>query len=281
MSSSRAISASAIGGSTPASAASRKRRRRAPTSRGPRRHRSNEIVPATDTISPEAVDRNAANAPAATSAPSSSPPSPGHAASGSASTTVSVSPVMYSSRHQHAPERAVDHGERVEQRQQAEHAHGRAPRRRPVRVGVEAHEDVRQAHRAQERRQQQRVDEHGRGAPLAGHRARPLRAGLRVGPLGHRHDGAPRQHDRAGPDRALLALGGLAPAARRRVYAVAAGNVTGWGLASSTVRPEAGARGSSWPNSAARSGSPPRWIRIRHAGSAIANVFVQYWNACT
>ena len=39
----------------------------------------------------------AANAPAATSAPSSSPPRPGHAASGSRSTTESVSPVMYSS----------------------------------------------------------------------------------------------------------------------------------------------------------------------------------------
>ena len=80
--------------------------------------------PATETISPEAVDMKAANAPAATSAPSSSPPRPGHATSGRRSTTESVSPVMYSSGS--AAERAVDERERVEDREQPEHAHGRA-----------------------------------------------------------------------------------------------------------------------------------------------------------
>ena len=40
---------------------------------------------------------NAANAPAATTAASISPPRPGHAASGSRSTTSSVAPVTYSS----------------------------------------------------------------------------------------------------------------------------------------------------------------------------------------
>ena len=66
-------------------------------SRATPRRKSCDSVPASDTSSPDAVDMNAANAPAATSAPSSSPPSPGHAASGSRSTTVSVSPVRYSS----------------------------------------------------------------------------------------------------------------------------------------------------------------------------------------
>ena len=75
-------------------AATRKRRRRTSTAPEPLRQRSNDTVPATETSSPEAVDMKAANAPAATSAPSSSPGSPGHAASGSRSTTESVSPVM-------------------------------------------------------------------------------------------------------------------------------------------------------------------------------------------
>ena len=64
-------------------------------------------------------------------------------------------------------------------------------------------------------------------------------------------------------------------------YGVASGNVTGWGSESSTTRPPSGALRYSWPNSAARSGSPPRCISSRHAGSAIANVFSQYWKACT
>ncbi len=39
--------------------------------------------------------------------------------------------------------------------------------------------------------------------------------------------------------------------------------------------------GSSSPNSAARAGSPPRWISSRIAGNAIAKTFTQYWKACT
>ena len=75
------------------SAATRKRRRRAAGSRATPRPKSCVTAPASETSRPDAVDMNAANAPAATSAPSSSPPSPGHAASGSRSTTESVSPV--------------------------------------------------------------------------------------------------------------------------------------------------------------------------------------------
>ena len=82
---------------------------------------------------------------------------------GTVSTTASVCARHVQLRRERAAEQAVDCREEVEEPEQAEHAHGRAPRRRAVGVGVEAHEDVRQAHRAQERRQQQRVHEEGRG----------------------------------------------------------------------------------------------------------------------
>jgi hypothetical protein len=65
-------------------------------SRRSRGHTSWLIVPASETSSPEEVEKNAANAPAAVSAPSSVPTVPGHAACGSVSTTLSVCPVMYS-----------------------------------------------------------------------------------------------------------------------------------------------------------------------------------------
>jgi hypothetical protein len=98
MSSSRAASAISAGTIIPATAAQRNRRIRS-TGWSPREDRrvSCESVPAIDTSSPDDVDVNAANAPAAVSAASSSPPSPGQAASGSSSTTESVSPVTYSS----------------------------------------------------------------------------------------------------------------------------------------------------------------------------------------
>ena len=174
MSSPRATSASSAGTTIAPSAAARKRRRRAAASRATLRPKSCVTVPASDTSSPDAVDMNAANAPAATSAPSSSPPSPGHAASGSRSTTVSVSAGQVELGHEHPAERAVDRRERVEQAEQPEHAHGRAARGRPVAVRVEADEDVRQPHRPQERRDQQRVDEQRRGVALVGDRRRPV-----------------------------------------------------------------------------------------------------------
>ena len=52
-----------------------------------------ETVPAMLTSRPEAVLMNAANAPAATIAARMSPIGPGHAAAGTRSTTLSVSPV--------------------------------------------------------------------------------------------------------------------------------------------------------------------------------------------
>lgn len=54
-------------------------------------------TPATAMVSPEAVDRNAAKAPPASSAPSSSPSTPPSIRSGSTSTAASASPVSASS----------------------------------------------------------------------------------------------------------------------------------------------------------------------------------------
>ena len=71
-----------------------------------------DSVPAIDTSSPDDVDVNAANAPAAVSAASSSPPSPGHAACGSTSTTESVSPFTYSSGVSTLPSAAYTAGNR-------------------------------------------------------------------------------------------------------------------------------------------------------------------------
>ncbi len=61
------------------------------------RRMSVETTPATLTNSPDEVDRNAANAPAATTAPRIWPAMPGSMASGSISTAVSVLPVTSSS----------------------------------------------------------------------------------------------------------------------------------------------------------------------------------------
>ena len=160
----RARARAAPAGSAPACSPGRrrrKRRRRTSTAPEPLRQRSNDTVPATDTKRPDAVDMKAANAPAATSAPSSSPgqPRPRRLRQPQDHRVGLAGQVQLG--HQRSPEQPVDGRERVEQRQQAEHAHGRAPRGRAVRVRVEADEDVRQAHRAQERRHQQRVDEHG------------------------------------------------------------------------------------------------------------------------
>ena len=104
------------------------------------------------------VDRNAANAPAATRAPSSSPASPPPSASpGSTSTTASVSPVDEQLGRVDAAEHAVQRREQVEHADQAEHDQRGAAGGRAVRVGVEADQHVRQAHRAEERGQDERV----------------------------------------------------------------------------------------------------------------------------
>ena len=70
------------------------------------------------------------------------------------------------------------------------------------------------------------------------------------------------------------------PAGTVRVSPVS-GKVSVSGSSSSTVMPLGPVLGSSSPNSAARAGRPPRWISSRIAGSAIANIFTQYWKACT
>ena len=183
-------------------------------------------------------------------------------------------------RRQRPPERAVDGREHVEQAEQAEHAHGRAPRRVPVRVRVEADQDVRQPHRPEERRDQQRVDEQRRARAAAADRTRPLRPRSGDDPVGVRDDRRrggsltrPRGSVdvRAGGRRARSARRprttrppGTSPARRRR-----------------TTSPCARRAAARRPNSAARPGSPPKWITSTHAGTAIANTLIQNWNACT
>lgn len=66
--------------------------------RTPREGRTSCVItPATAMVSPEAVERNAAKAPPATSAPSRSPPSPPITRAGSSSTAASASPPWMSS----------------------------------------------------------------------------------------------------------------------------------------------------------------------------------------
>src|SRR6185312_10024018 len=79
-------------GTTPATIAARLKSRTEPWPPDQRPNRSVDSTPETDTSSPLAVDRNAANAPAATNPPNSCPGSPPSAASGSTSTTASALP---------------------------------------------------------------------------------------------------------------------------------------------------------------------------------------------
>ena len=91
MSTSRVASASSAGSTMPATAATRNRVRRRLRFPG---MTSWLTVPAMLTSRPDAVDMNAANAPAATIAARMSPGRPGQAAAGTRSTTESVSPVV-------------------------------------------------------------------------------------------------------------------------------------------------------------------------------------------
>ena len=115
------------------------------------------ITPATAMVRPLLVDRNAANAPAVVSADRSVPPVPSTIRDGSSSTIVSVAPARDEVRRVEAAERAVHRRQDVEEAEQAEHHERRTPCGAAVGVGVEAHDDVRQAHRAEERRDDDRV----------------------------------------------------------------------------------------------------------------------------
>ena len=99
-------------------------------------------------------------------------PRPGKTRPGRARTTVSVAAGQVQVRGVEAAEGAVDGGEDVEGAEEHEHDQGRLPGGPPVGVGVEADEDVGQAHRAQERGQHERVGEEQRVAPLVADRAR-------------------------------------------------------------------------------------------------------------
>ncbi len=79
-----------------------------------------------------------------------------------------------------AAEGAVDGGEDVEGAEQHQHDQRRLAGRPPVRVGVEADEDVGQAHRPEERGQHQRVGEEQRVAPLAADRSERSAPGAAV-----------------------------------------------------------------------------------------------------
>ena len=61
----------------------------------------------------------------------------------------------------------------------------------------------------------------------------------------------------------------------------ASGNCARCGALSLTVNPVLPACGSERPNSAARSGRPPKWISSTIAGTAIAKTLIQNWKACT
>ena len=89
--------------------------------------RSCDSTPATETDSPLAVDRNAANAPAATSAESDSPSQPSNTRPGSTSTTVSAAGGAGELGRVDAAERPEDRREQVEDAEQPEHRERRAP----------------------------------------------------------------------------------------------------------------------------------------------------------
>ena len=167
-----------------------------------------------------------------------------------------------------AAEQAVDGGEQVEDAEQAEHADRGPARGGAVRVGVEADEDVRQAHRPEERGQQQAVDQHRRAA-----------AGLaRRGATTRRRSARRCPRRRGSRCRAGCRS---SPAGTVRVSPVS-GNVSVVGSSSSTTMPFGPVRRelvrrTARPAPAARRGRSSSRI----AGSAIANTFTQYWNACT
>ena len=120
--------------------------------REPRRGRSPwPMTPAIDIVSPDEVDKNAANAPAVSRAASSSPPLP----PSDPGRQLEHDGVGPAGGHQvagvDAAEDAVDRGQQVERAEQREHDQGRAPGSAAVGVGVEPDDDVRQAHRARGR----------------------------------------------------------------------------------------------------------------------------------
>ena len=121
------------------------------------------IVPASETSRPEEVDRKAANAPARDQRAEERADRPGPGRLGQPQHDV-VGLAGDVELRRRAPARARRRtpgtGRRAPSRPSTRTVV--SPGRVAVRVGVEAHEDVRQPHRAQERRDQQRVDEQRR-----------------------------------------------------------------------------------------------------------------------
>ena len=168
-----------------------------------------------------------------------------------------------------AAEQAVDGGEQVEGAEQAEHAHGGPARGRAVRVGVEADEDVRQAHRARgtspAAASRSAAASRGRTRATGRDHSSPVCASM---PVGDRDRGVRRQAQ----------LARRARCASRRCPGTSASAAR----SSSTTMPSGPVRGSSFPNSAAlRRAARRGGSAAGSPGSAIANTLTQYWNACT
>ena len=243
-------------------------------------------TPPTETTRPDDVERNAANAPAPSSAPSTDrvPPS---SCPGSSRTTASVLTGEQQLRGRTAgPARRRPSGTgRTCPAAPARPAW--CAGRPPVGVGVEADEHVGQPHRAQERREDQRVDAVERVA------ARSPRYGVD-------HASPVVRGDSVGVrDRCPAANRSSAPL----VYVVRARPSAWWCRAAGAVDDAVGVEGLGGgerepyeavdvhrrrlPNVGAaglRSDADPSWCQTAsstRAGTSAANIFSQYWKACT
>ena len=121
-----------------------------------RRSKSWSMTPATDMVSPEAVDRKAAKAPPASTADSVSPSWSGTMAPGSRARACQRRRSRQVGQVD-AAEHAVDGREEVEGAEQGDDGEGRPSGSPAVGVGVEADQHVGQAHRAEAEGEQQAV----------------------------------------------------------------------------------------------------------------------------
>ena len=146
--------------------------RKAVTPRSRRPITSWVITPATAIVSPDEVDRNAANAPAVTSAGEQVAAEPADHRRRQLEHHASVRPLRQVGGVEPA-ERAVHRRQQVEEAEQRQHHERRPPGGPAVGVGVEAHHHVRQAHGAEEGRDDQRVRRVERVAAAVAERLRP------------------------------------------------------------------------------------------------------------
>ena len=142
--------------------------------------RSWPSTPATDTTSPEDVERKAANAPAATTRPEDSTGCPADRRAGQQQDD-GIGLTGEQQLRRVEPAQGAEHRrEEVERAEQADDDQRRTTGRTAVRVGVEPDQDVRQPHRAKERSEDQRVDAVERMAPGVAFERRGPRAARRT-----------------------------------------------------------------------------------------------------